>query len=164
MILQTQRLFIRQFELKDAGKMYQLNNDPDVLRYTGDLPFSSIQAARNFLANYQDYQKNGYGRWAVVHKETQHFIGWCGLKYHLEDFTDIGFRFFQKEWNKGYATESAKAVLDYGFDTLKLTKIIGRVSSHNKASIKVLEKLEMEWWKVEKVEGMGQCRIYKKEL
>ena len=141
-IIETERLFLREFILDDAEKFYQLNLNPNVIRYTGNTAFKSINEAKSFLENYNDYKANGYGRWAVINKKSNEFIGWCGLKYgELENETDIGFRFFEEEWNKGYATESAVACLEYGFDVLKLNKIIGRAMKENTASIKVLEKI-----------------------
>jgi len=141
-IIETDRLLLREFILDDAEKFYQLNLNPNVIKYTGNAAFKSIEEAKLFLENYNDYKTNGYGRWAVINKESNEFIGWCGLKYgELENQTDIGFRFFEEEWNKGYATESAAACLKYGFEVLKLNRIIGRAMKENTASIKVLEKI-----------------------
>ena len=145
-ITETNRLILRELDSNDSENFFNLNSDPEVLKYTGDLPFSSIVDAKKFLINYSDYKENGSGRWAVILKETESFIGWSGLKLNEENLVDIGFRFFKKEWGKGYATESAKAVLDYGFNTLNLTEIIGRVFKANISSIKVLEKLNMTYW------------------
>lgn len=87
---------------------------------------------------------NKMGRWAVHLKSTGEFIGWCGLKYVKDaDETDLGYRFFEQYWGKGYATESAKAVLDYGVHTLKLENIIARAAKANPASIKVIKKIGM---------------------
>lgn len=61
--------------------------------------------------------------------------------WRIRNETDIGFRFFEEEWNKGYGTESAAACLKYGFETLKFNRIIGRVMKENAASIKVLQKI-----------------------
>ena len=142
LIIETDRLLLREFILDDAEKFYQLNLNPNVIRYTGNTTFKSIDEAKSFLENYNDYKANGYGRWAVIHKKSNEFIGWCGLKSgELENETDIGFRFFEEEWNKGYATESATACLKYGFEVLKLNRIIGRAMKENIASIKVLEKI-----------------------
>lgn len=141
-IIETDRLLLREFILDDAEKFYQLNLNPKVIKYTGNATFKSIEEAKLFLKNYNDYKTNGYGRWGVINKESNEFIGWCGLKYgELENETDIGFRFFEEEWNKGYATESAAACLKYGFEVLKLNRIIGRAMKENTASIKVLEKI-----------------------
>ncbi len=160
-ILETSRLILREFELYDAQKMWELNINPDVIKYTGDAPFSSIEDARIFLENYKDYKKNGYGRWVVLLKGSNEFIGWCGLKLNKDSKVDIGFRFFKKYWNNGYATESATACLQYGFNNLNLTEIIGRSSIYNKSSIKVLEKIHMNYWKTEFYPGLGDTVYYK---
>ena len=147
-ILETERLFLREWTINDAESMYLLNLDLDVLKYTGDIPFESIEHAKLFLKNYDHYKKYNLGRWAVIEKTTNEFLGWCGLKYTAElDEHDIGFRFFKKYWNKGYATESARACLDLGFDKYSLTEIVGRAMTENIGSIKVLEKIGMSYFK-----------------
>lgn len=159
-ILETSRLILREFDLSDAKNMWLLNKDPDVIRYTGDPPFESVENAKLFLDNYTDYHRNGYGRWAVILKDPNEFIGWCGLKLNEDSKADIGFRFYKKYWNKGYATESAKACLQYGFNHLKLIEIIGRASIYNKSSIKVLEKIHMIYQKTEINTGLGNSVYY----
>jgi ribosomal-protein-alanine N-acetyltransferase len=145
-ILETDRLFLREWNIKDSENLYQLNLNPNVVKYTGDKAFESIAEAENFLANYKDYEINGFGRWAVNTKSNGEFLGWCGLKYVKElNETDIGFRFFEEHWNKGFATESAKACLKYGFENLNLKTIIGRAMAENVASQKVLEKIGMNY-------------------
>lgn len=141
-ILETERFFLREFRIDDAEMMYQLNLNPKVILYTGDVAFKNVAEAKHFLEYYADYSKYGYGRWAVIKKDTMQFIGWCGLKYNATDGeTDIGFRFLEEEWNKGYATECARACIDYGFKYLKLKRIIGRAMKDNIGSIKVLENI-----------------------
>ena len=141
-ILQTERLFLRELNVGDAGSFYELNFYENVIRYTGDRSFENVEEAARFLQNYKDYETNGYGRWAVIDKSNGGFLGWCGLKYSKDaDETDIGFRFFEHYWNKGYATESARACLTYGFQKLELKTIVGRAMADNIASVKVLEKL-----------------------
>lgn len=141
MILQTRRLTLREFNVSDARNMFLLNADPEVLRYTGDVSFTDSADAGNFLQKYSDYKRNGYGRWAVIETDSNEFLGWCGLKLHENGETDIGFRLMKKYWNRGFATEAAKACLDYGFGKLKLESIIGRAMKDNLASIRVLEKI-----------------------
>ena len=160
-IIESERLILRELDIKDSESFFKLNSDPLVLKYTGDVPFSSITAAETFLLNYSDYKKNGYGRWAVILKETSSFIGWCGLKLNEENLIDIGFRFFKEEWGKGFATESAKSVIDYGFNILKLKEIIGRASKNNISSIRVLEKLNMNFWKENSFEGVEESVYYR---
>ncbi|WP_211047363.1 GNAT family N-acetyltransferase [Lutibacter sp. B1] len=147
-ILETERLYLREFITSDGFHFYHLNNDPEVIKYTGNSAFSNINEATDFVKKYNDYTVNGFGRWAVCIKETNEFLGWCGLKY---DFgikeVDLGFRFYKKNWGKGYATESAKACVVYGFKCLKIKEIKGRAYLENKASIKVLEKCNFKFVK-----------------
>ncbi|MBS1635557.1 MAG: GNAT family N-acetyltransferase [Bacteroidetes bacterium] len=146
--LETPRLLLRQFHIDDAEDMFDLNNDPDVIRYTGDKAFANITEATTLLRNYDQYEKYKSGRLTVILKDTQEIMGWCGLKYHpIENETDIGYRFKKKFWNKGYATESAMASLHYGFETLQLPSIVGHAMTDNKASIRVFEKLGMNFEK-----------------
>ena len=74
-ILETERLLLREFDISDAEKMYQLNSDPDVIKYTGDGPFESIESTARFLSNYSDYQKNGFGRWICFEKISKEVVG-----------------------------------------------------------------------------------------
>jgi RimJ/RimL family protein N-acetyltransferase len=145
-ILTTNRLYLRELSIEDTENFYLLNADEEVIKYTGDKAFESIEKAKTFLENYNPYQEYGYGRWAVVDKSNDEFLGWCGLKFSpkLQE-TDIGFRFFKKHWNKGFATESAKVCLNYAFENLHLNKIVGRAMEANIASIKVLEKIGMQF-------------------
>ncbi|QDF01498.1 GNAT family N-acetyltransferase [Myxococcus xanthus] len=148
MVMQTPRLLIREFIPADAESFYLLNADPEVIRYTGDEAFADIAAAREFLRGYDHYEKYGFGRWAVIRKEDGEFLGWCGLKYSPEvDECDVGFRFFTKHWNRGYATEAARASLDYGLSHLQMKTIVGRAMKANTASVRVLEKIGMVYWK-----------------
>ncbi|RXP57101.1 N-acetyltransferase [Lutibacter sp. HS1-25] len=147
-ILETKRLYLREFMLNDGFYFYHLNKDPEVLKYTGDIPFNSVEEATLFIKNYSDYKINGFGRWAVCLKNSNDFIGWCGLKKDLKtNEVDLGFRIFKNQWQNGYATEAALACVNYGFSELNLTKIIGRAYVVNKASINVLAKCNFNFKK-----------------
>ncbi len=142
--IETERTILRRLTVDDAEEIYALNLDHDVLKYTGDQPFCNIPASKDFLTKYDQYEKYGVGRLAVIEKATSKFIGWCGLKYNPDkDEYDIGFRFFRDYWDKGFATETAKRCLDFGFNELGIARIVGRAMKENNASIKVLEKIEM---------------------
>ena len=133
--------------VEDAENAYLLNLDPEVIQYTGDDSFESIEVARQFLASYSHYDHYDFGRWAVISKENDEFLGWCGLKFTPElDEYDIGFRFFKKHWNIGYATEAAQACIDLGFNHYKLTTIVGRARKENIGSIRVLEKIGLTYF------------------
>jgi RimJ/RimL family protein N-acetyltransferase len=145
-IIITPRLYLRESEPDDAPLAYQLNLDPEVIRYTGDPPFESEDEARTFLAAYDAFQRYGMGRWYVFRKADDEFLGWCGLKYHPETGeADLGYRFLQVHWGKGYATEAGQGCLVYGFNTLGLRRIIARADTGNPASTRVMEKLGMTY-------------------
>ncbi|MBN2616178.1 MAG: GNAT family N-acetyltransferase [Bacteroidales bacterium] len=144
MVLETERLYLREMNPEDAESFYLLNLDPEVVKYTGDKPFENAEEARQFLKNYDQYKKYGFGRWAVIRKEDGAFLGWCGLKYTPAlGEVDVGFRLFRKYWNQGYATESARACVEWGLDQPEVDEIIGRAMKENTASIRVLEKIGM---------------------
>ena len=147
-ILETKRTILCHLTPEDAAIFYLLNLNPDVLKFTGDVPFQSIEEARIFLKNYDQYERYGVGRLAVIEKESNKFIGWCGLKYSPEKREyDLGFRFFQSFWKQGFATETALACINYGFNAFSLPEIIGRAMTENIASVKVLEKIGMKFRK-----------------
>lgn len=149
-ILQTPRLYLRQFTLDDAALLQQLNCDPEVVKYVHEPTLDSIEQAETVLKNiiFPQYHLYNMGRWAVHTKENNEFVGWCGLKT-IDDVIDLGYRFHQRNWGKGYATESAQHVLDYGLRVLQIPLITGRAHIENIASQKVLEKIGMQFIKEE---------------
>ncbi len=146
-ILETERLIIREHVLSDAPFFFILNSNYNVVKYTGDVSFNNLEEAESIVSYViNQYKENGYGRWLVALKETNKPIGWCGLKYHTDTKeTDIGYRLLESYWGKGYATESAKACIDYGFEHFNLNHIIGNAMKENIASINVFKKLGMTY-------------------
>lgn len=146
-ILQTPRLILRQFTEADAPLILSLNSDPEIVKYVHEPTLKTIEHAQEILNNIilPQYQNN-LGRWAIHTKNNMDFIGWCGLKYRPElDEIDLGYRLMQKAWGHGYATEAAQASLEHGFNELNLKLITGRAHIENLASIKVLEKIGMDF-------------------
>lgn len=134
--------------VEDAEHFYQLNSDWEVMKYTDDVAFKNVEEVRQLVINYPQYKKYGYGRWTVKLKETGKYLGWCGLKFNEDiEEVDIGFRLIRKHWNKGYSTEAAKASLEYGFNQHHIKRIIGRADKRNIASIRVLDKIGLQFEK-----------------
>ena len=146
-IFETPRLILRQFTETDAPLILQLNSDPEIVKYLHEPVLETPEQAKNIIINIILPQyRNNLGRWAIHKKDNDEFIGWCGLKYRPElDEIDLGYRLIQKAWGSGYATEAAKQSLHYGFEKLKLPLITGRAHIENRASIKVLEKIGMNF-------------------
>lgn len=144
--LETERLILTEWCVEDAEVLFELNSDTEVIKYTGDPGFKDVNEAKVLIDNYDQYKRYKMGRLAAIVKRTGKMIGWCGLKYDEEDdFVDLGFRFLQAEWNKGYATEASKAVLMHGFNELHLEKIIAHAMVENIASQRVMQKLGMSF-------------------
>ena len=155
-ILQTDRLLLRQPTVDDAAFMLRLVNEPLWLQYIGDRNVHSIEDAKNYLLNgsIRSFETNGFGFAIVILKETGEAIGMCGfVKRDFLDDVDIGFAFFPEFMGKGYAYESASAMMKYAFTTLGFKRIAAITTPHNFASIKLLEKLGMEREKDILVEG-----------
>ena len=147
-VLETPRLILREYTEDDAADFFRLNSDPEVMRYVPDEPVQTVEDARAILVSHPivDYRERGFGRCACILKETGENIGFCGLKYLKEiDVIDLGFRFLPAHWGKGLATEAAKACADYGFRELNLEEIVGFSEPENHASIRVLEKVGMQF-------------------
>jgi [ribosomal protein S5]-alanine N-acetyltransferase len=145
-IAETERLYLFDSIAPNGEALFEINKNFEVIKFTGDEPFKSIEEANRFLNNYNHFKKYDFGRFGVFLKNSNEYIGWCGLKFSPElNEVDLGFRFYQNHWNKGYATEASKACLKLGFEKFNLTQIVGRVQSENLASIKVLEKIGMKF-------------------
>jgi len=142
-IIETERLYLGEFIINDAQLLVDLNSDSRVTKYTESGDITSIEAAEKKLKTDILLQyPNKLGRWAVHLKSNNEFIGWCGLKYvEKENVITLGYRFFYKHWGKGFATEAAKASLNYGVTVLKLKNIIAKAAKENTASIHVMKNL-----------------------
>jgi len=145
---ETERLILRELLPSDVDGMFELDSDPEVHKYLGNKPVQDKQqivAVIDFIRKqYVDY---GIGRWAIMDKKTDEFMGWAGLKYVTEEtngqrnFYDLGYRLIRRHWGKGIATEAAQASLEYGFNDMKLEKLHGIADCQNIGSNKILTKI-----------------------
>jgi ribosomal-protein-alanine N-acetyltransferase len=147
-ILETDRLLLRQYVEEDAEAFFKLNSDPEVLRFVPDKRLLNVEQARQILIDHPiaDYRKYGFGRGACILKSTGEQIGFAGLKY-LEELgeVDVAFRLMRTHWGWGLATEAALASVRFGFADLDLKRIIGLVMPENIASVRVLEKAGLRY-------------------
>ena len=144
LVLETERLFLRQFSLKDVDFILTLLNEPSFLRYIGDKKVRNLDDAEQYILNgpIASYKQNGFGLYLVELKESGASIGMCGLlkREELPD-VDIGFAFLPDYWGRGLAFEAATAVMKYAEQTLKLKRIAAITSPDNDASIKLLQRI-----------------------
>ena len=147
-ILETDRLLLREYVEEDADAFFKLNSDPEVLRFVPDKRLLNVEQARQILVDHPiaDYQKYGFGRGACILKSTGEQIGFAGLKY-LEELGEVyvAFRLMRTHWGVGLATEAALAAVRFGFADLDLKRIIGLVMPDNIASVRVLEKTGLRY-------------------
>lgn len=156
-IIETERLFLRQLSAdEDAEFILRLVNEPAWIRNIGNRGVHTIEDARRYILNgpAASYEQFGFGLYLVGLKNTGESIGMCGLikRDSLED-VDIGFAFLEKFWSKGYAFESASAVMDFGQNRLELKRIAAITVPENRGSIKVLEKIGLRFEKMIKMPG-----------
>jgi [ribosomal protein S5]-alanine N-acetyltransferase len=142
--IQTERLSIRLMSLDDSAFILRLLNEPSWIQYIGDKGVRTEDDAKNYIQTgpIQMYKEYGFGLYVVTIKETGVPIGICGLiKRPSLVHVDLGFAFLPEYTGKGYAFESAQAVLQYGQETFHLDKIVAFTTIDNTNSQKVLLKL-----------------------
>ncbi|WP_030899098.1 GNAT family N-acetyltransferase [Streptomyces sp. NRRL F-5126] len=142
--LRTARLRLRAFEDADANDLFSLHSSAHVLRYWDSPPWTERSRAEKFLATCRRMEQEGTGlRWAVDRVPDGAFIGWCTLNNWNPDFrsASLGYCYDDAAWGHGYATEAARALLDWAFDTLDLNRVQAEVDTRNGGSARVLEKL-----------------------
>jgi len=147
-VLETDRLTLRWLSTDDAGFILRLLNEPSWLRFIGDRGVRTLEDARAYIVKgpLEMYARTGFGLYVVELKDGGIPIGMCGLiKREFLDAVDIGFAFFPEYWAKGYAYESASAVMAYGTRTMGLKRIVAITSSDNHGSARLLEKLGLRF-------------------
>jgi RimJ/RimL family protein N-acetyltransferase len=148
-VIETMRLRLRGFTDDDLDALADIYADPDVMLYMpGGKPVPRERVAASIGRMIGYWQEHGFGLWAVEEKESgeSRLIGRCGL-VHLDNTPEIevGYLFAKDYWGKGYATEAARAALDYGFTQLGLDWIVAITRPENVASQHVLEKIGMRF-------------------
>lgn len=150
-IAQSDRLIIRTWIPEaDAESAFEIYSDPEVTRFI-KTKTTSIEDAIKLLQRWVTLstQLKGGGFWAIVNKETQEILGTIiliPLRDEAEQWTqdyEIGWHLKKSAWGNGYATEAARAILEYGFNILKLPTIYSIARPDNTASIRVMQRLGM---------------------
>lgn len=142
--LETERLILRQVEDKDLEELYEMLSDPKVAKFDYFYPVTSQEEAKQFIERYRkELEENEEITWGIILKETNKLIGTCCLGNFDVGArrSEIGYDITQNQWSKGYATETLKTVIDFGFNAMNLNRIEATITPGNHASIKVLQKL-----------------------
>ena len=146
-ILETKRLILRHQIPADLDDLWALYCDPEITKYIPDAPRSREEAKEELEWHMNGHPKYPeFGLWATIHKETGKFIGRCGLLLGTIDGqqeVEVAYTIAQEYWGQGLGTEAAQAILQYGFEQLKLSRLVCLIVSENIASQKVAQKIGM---------------------
>ena len=148
-LLETQRLTLRRFTAADAGHLYDLDSDPEVMRYLSGgavTPREVIEAEILPLFTSYDERLPGFGFWAAVDGPSGGFLGWFSFRpRNLAEPREavLGFRLRQAAWGQGYATEGVRALIRLGFTELGVERVVATTYEDNLASRRVMEKADM---------------------
>ena len=147
--LETERLVLRQFTESDADNLFDLDGDPEVMRYLTGGAGTPRDVIRDivlpaFLRSYEGL--DGFGVWAAIEKASGDFVGWFGFRPRLGSDTrevELGYRLRRASWGCGYATEGARALIRKGFAELGVQRVVATTYQDNVASRRVMEKAGM---------------------
>lgn len=161
--LETTRLILREFRESDLADMHEVLGNAEVMRFSLTGPYSMEKTADFLRGCLEGYRKRNVGLFAVVLKEEQKVIGYCGFYFLSIDGADeieIGYRLNPAYWNRGLATEAAIAARDLGFEKLGYGRVISCIEAANLASIRVAEKAGMHYEKDALFRDKIPVRIY----
>jgi ribosomal-protein-alanine N-acetyltransferase len=147
--IETSRLYLRQFSMADLNALSAIRSDPEVMRFIGaGQPHSADQVKESLEHILAGWNQHGFGRWAVVHKPDKKLMGWCGLAFlDKTEEIEIGYGISKEYWGRGFTTEAAAASIRFGFEELKLNRIVAVAMPENIASRRVMEKIGMRYEK-----------------
>jgi ribosomal-protein-alanine N-acetyltransferase len=157
-------MYLRELEYSDKDVLTKIYGDEEVMRYIGRggiVPEDKIPIVIDHWK--RSYSENNFGLWGVIEKGTDTLIGHCGFAWLPEiSEIEIAYLLYKDYWGKGMASEAAISTLNYGHNVLGLTNIVALVYPQNLASIKVIEKLGMEYVNDEEIWGV-KLQIYQSE-
>jgi RimJ/RimL family protein N-acetyltransferase len=169
--LETERLVLCRFTEADVDNLFDLDSDPEVMRFlTGGKPTPREVIRNETLPRILHYYERfaGFGFWAAIEKSTGEFLGWFEFRPPEgggPDEVELGFRLRRSAWGKGYATEGSRALIRKGFTELGVRRVVAQTMAVNTASRRVMEKAALtlvrtfhqEWQ--EPIEGAEQGEV-----
>jgi [ribosomal protein S5]-alanine N-acetyltransferase len=158
---ETERLLIKLYTEKDKPDLIDLFTDPEVMKHVGDGVMNEPEAEEWWQKLFHKFYPQELNIWAVFTKEDSEYIGHAGIYPRPTKKEDWEFVYFLRRaaWGKGYATEIARRIIEFGFDELKLSEIFASVDNDHPASINVLEKAGMNFLRYE-FDEEGSFSIY----
>ena len=167
MLFQTSRLQVRLLRSSDLIPYQELQCNPNVLQYTGATAGTTKEAEKGLARLIDLYPKpdNTFWIWAIVQKENDSFVGTCAIIIEEKGRAEIGYRFLEKHWGNGYASEIVEPLINHGFSKMNLKTIFATVDVLNVPSVKILEKSQLHFIKEEwSEEYQSTDRYYEKTI
>lgn len=163
-VLETERLILRRMTTGDAAFILELLNEPSFVRFIGDRGVRTLEDARRYILEgpVYSYERNGFGLYLVELKDGRAPAGMCGLvKRDALPDADVGFAFLPAYWSKGYALESASAVLAYARDVLGMGRVVAITDPENEASARLLGKMGLRFDRMIRLSAEGpEVRLF----
>ena len=150
-MIETERLLLREYTLDDFDALYEIVSDPETMAHY-PAPFNEERTRRWIEWNLENYAQYGFGLWAVILKETEEFIGDCGLTLQNIDgemLPEIGYHIHKKYWRRGFAKEAARAVRDWTFLNTEYNILYSYMKYTNEGS-----------WRTALANGMKKVKEY----
>ena len=148
-LLETKNLIINIPQLADFDNLYALQTDTDVMKYIGQGIRTQSEVMTGLEKAIAHQEKHGFSLGCVFEKESGLFVGRAGLIYLAYDDTqpeiEVGYALTKTAWGKGYGAELAKALINWGFQHLAVSKLVAVINPHNERSRRVLEKVHMNY-------------------
>ena len=167
-VLETERLNLRQLDASDAAFILELLNDPSFLQNIGDRGVRTLEDAVRYILEgpVKSYARHGFGLWLVELKDSHQPTGICGLvKRDTLPDADIGYAFLPRFRSRGYASESAAAVMSYASGALGLRRVLAITNPKNAGSIKVLEKIGLKFDRLIRLsEGAPEIMLFASDV
>jgi RimJ/RimL family protein N-acetyltransferase len=141
--LETERLTLRPFREADVNPFFELSQDADVMRYVGDRRVPTLQEAWRAVAGWLGHWAlRGYGQWAIEERDAGRLIGRAGIINPVDwPGPEVGYLLGREWWGKGYATEAARAAMEWGFEDRGFEDLLSLIDPANAASIAVAMRL-----------------------
>ncbi len=141
--LETDHLTLRRFTTADEDNLFELNSDPEVMRFlTGGKPTPRDEVRNMIVPHLLSYYErfDGLGYWAAEEKPGGQFVGWFHFRPRADGEIELGYRLRRSAWGKGYATEGSRALIGKGFTELGLQRVVAETMTAHLGSRRVLEK------------------------
>jgi RimJ/RimL family protein N-acetyltransferase len=145
MIIETKRLILREYTYDDYDELYKILSDSEVMKYYPK-PYDEKGTRRWIEWSLENYKNHGFGWWAIVLKETNEFIGDCGItiqNINNKMLPEVGYHLSKCHWRKGYAKEAGKAVIKWAFENTKLDELYSYMNAENVASYSTAASIGM---------------------